>query len=85
MSCVQLIAGMHEVILDFFRLTRSDEPAWPESMRGNAWQHGAIASAIERRGTGQARAQLRLRIAYLKDREQDFDAERIRKNLARYE
>lgn len=67
MAGVELLSHLHQVIVDYFAQTRWAAAAWPEHMDRHRWQHRAIAEAIASHDVEQARAQLRLHIAYLRD------------------
>lgn len=54
-----LIAGMHRVLSDYFRVAVESSPHWKEGLQSAAWEHRTIAEAIARQDVELARSVLR--------------------------
>lgn len=62
-----LIAGIHHVLADYFRVSREADPAWSSPRPGSAYQHYGIAEAIRQRDTELARALIRQHLSPLRE------------------
>ena len=59
MSGNPLIAGMHQVLSDYFQVAVQSSPHWKEGLQNAVWEHRTIAEAIARKDIELARNVLR--------------------------